>query len=158
MGTTARPVAVSINVTYFFNANAELPDLAKLIGRVLGCSFQPYEGDASDLFCRFLSLETSLRKHSLEDDMDLPFSRFRYQLDTRTPVPDAELREIQLGFMALIPSLLQARAGITSGMLVYDVQRLLASYEMRGNEFFDVVSGKAVSFPCHFQHVCERSR
>jgi hypothetical protein len=146
---------MSINVGYFFNSSASLPEVAELLNKVLGCRFEPYEGDNSDLFCRFLSLETSLCAHHLEDDGDLDFTAYRYQLDTRTPAGAADNREVQLGLMAMLPSILQLRAGITSGMLVYDTQRLLARYEMRGNKFFDTVSGRPVSYPDHFGSVFE---
>jgi hypothetical protein len=58
--------------------------------------------------------------------------------------------------MTMLPSILRLRAGITSGMLVYDAQRLLARYEVRGNKFFDTVSGRPVKYPDHFHHVAER--
>ena len=69
---------MSINVSYFFNSAAPLPGVAKLLDKVLGCRFEPYQGDDSDLFCHLLSLETSLRIHHLEDDSDLDFAKYRY--------------------------------------------------------------------------------
>jgi len=147
---------MSINVGYFFNSDAPLPEVAELLNKALGCHFQPYQGDDSDLFCRFLSLEISLWAHDLEDDRDLDFTTYRYELSTRTPAGDGDIRELQLGVMAMLPSILQCRAGITSGILVYDVQRLLARYEMRGDKFFDAVSGQAVTLPDHYRQVFER--
>jgi hypothetical protein len=148
---------VSITVGYYFNAAHSLSDLGDLLGRVLGVRFAPYEGDPSDLFCRLFSLEASLSIHSLDDDRDLEFTAFRYVLDTRTPVPDADFRDLQLGIMATLPALLHRRAGIVDGMLVYDVQRLLARYELRHDEFFDTVSAQPVHFPSHIRHVFERA-
>jgi hypothetical protein len=147
---------MSINVAYFFNSDATLPEVAKSLDQVLGCCFEPYQGDAADLFCRFLSLATSLSTHQLENDGDLDFTTYRYELDTRTSFGDADLREVQLGLMAILPSILQLRAGITNGILVYDVQRLLARYEMRGKDFFDSVSGRPVTFPDHFHDILKR--
>jgi hypothetical protein len=144
---------MSINVGYFFNFEATLPAVGKLLDKVLGCHFEPYQGNDSMLFCRLLSLETTLRIHHLEDDDDLDFTRHRYELDTRTPAGDGDIREIQIGLMAMLPSVLQLRASITSGILVYDVQRLLARYEVRDENFFDTISNRAVTFPEHFQYV-----
>ncbi len=147
---------MSINIGYFFNSDATLPAVAELLDKVLGCRFEPYRGDDSDLFCRLLSLETSLCIHHLEDDADLDFSRYRYELDTRTSAGAADIRQVQLGLMAMLPSVLHLRAGITSGMLVYDVGRLLARYEMRDDKFFDTVSGQDVTFPDHVCHIFQR--
>jgi len=129
-----------------------------LVGRALGCRFEPYQNDPSDLFCCLLSLETSLSEHSLESDGDLDLASTRFQLDTRTPSSDGDLRDIQLGLMAAVPTLLYRRAGISSGLLVYDVQRLLARYELREGRFVDVVSGLPVVFPAHFHHVFSRAK
>ena len=145
---------MSINIGYFFNSDESLPALAQHLDRVLGCHFEPYEGDDSDLFCRVFSLETSLCAHHLEDDGELDFTSYRYEFDTRTPAGAGDFRQIQLGLMALLPSVLQLRAGVTGGILVYDAQRVLARYEMRDGTFFDTVSNRPVTFPEHFHHVC----
>ena len=148
---------MSISIAYFFNSDLTLPALGETLDRVLGCHLAPYESDPADLFCRLFSLETSLGEHTLEDDRELNFTAFRYQLDTRTPWGDADLRDIQLGLMATIPQLLYRRAGIAAGLLVQDVQKLLARYELRDNQFFDVVSGESVVFPSHLQIIYARA-
>lgn len=148
---------MSVNITYFFNSEATLPELSTLLNRILGCRFKPYQGNESDLFCHFLSLETSLgTTDHLVNDRDLDFESYRYELDTRTPAGDGDLREVQFGLMTMLPSLLELRGGITSGILVYEVQLLLARYEMREGKFFDALSNRPVTFPDHFDRVSQR--
>ena len=149
---------MSINVSYFFNSDLPLCTLGEHVGRAIGCRFEPYQGDSSDLFCRLLSVEVSLSEHSLENDGDLDFESTQFQLDTRTSMTDADLRDVQLVLMATVPMLLYRRAGIAAGMLVYDIQRLLGRYEERNNCFFDVVSGISVEFPGYFYHVFSRAQ
>src|SRR5690348_2021157 len=105
---------MSVTLDYFFNHDGDLPSVAQIVDRTLGSALRPYEGDPADLFCRFLSLEFTLSTHRLEDDGDCDFSRFRFQLGTRTPIPDADIRDVQIGVMAILPSVLFHRAGISS--------------------------------------------
>jgi hypothetical protein len=145
---------MSVNIDYFFNFDGSLLELGNLLDGVLGCCFEPYEGDPSDLFCRLLSLETSLSEHAFDDDRELNFSAYRYQFGTRTAAGVADLREIQLGLMTFLPFVLYRRASISGGMLVYDIQQLLARYEVRDGRFYDTVTGQPVNFPAHLQRVC----
>lgn len=43
--------------------------------------------------------------------------------------------------MVLLAYLLRSRAGINGGMLIYNVQRILARYETRDDLFMETVSG-----------------
>ena len=45
------------------------------------------------------------------------------------------------------------RASIESGILVYDVQRLLGRYRREEDELFDELSGGVVHLPEHLQSV-----
>lgn len=54
---------MSITLDYFFNHDAELPAVAQVMNRALGCSLQPYEGDPAHLFCRHLAVEFTLCTH-----------------------------------------------------------------------------------------------
>jgi hypothetical protein len=73
----------------------------------------------------------------------------------RTPVPDTDLRNVQISIMAFIANVLYRRMKINKGILVYDVQKLLARYEERfnpkleQNDLFDLVSNKFLEFPQH---------
>ena len=121
---------MSICVDYFFNHPSELTALAKDINGWVGCSLAPYEGDPEDLFCRFFAMELSLSKHSFENDRDLSFEDFSYRLGIRSPIPEADLRAMQIPAVAFIAYALFRRMGIV-GMLVYDAQSLLARYAAR---------------------------
>ena len=145
---------MSICVDYFFNYSSELTALAKDINGWVGCSLAPYEGDPEDLFCRFFAMELSLSKHSFENDRDLNFADFSYRLGIRSPIPEADLRVMQIPAVAFIAYALFRRMGIV-GMLVYDAQSLLARYEARVegglDELFDLVSNTVVRFPDHLE-------
>jgi hypothetical protein len=146
---------MSIHVDYFFNHEDDLAAVARKANTWIGCSLAPYEGRANDLFCRFLGMELSLSTHTFENDRDLDFENYTYCLSSRTPIPDWDLRITQVPAMAFIAYALYFRMNL-KGMLVYDVQHLLARYEDRldlkgsGTEtMFDAVSGEFVLFPRH---------
>jgi hypothetical protein len=152
---------MSICINYYFNHPHDLSALTQEINGWLGCSMTPYEGNPEDLFCRFFGMELSLSQHTLENDRELNFDDFTYQLGLRTPVPDADLRSMQLPAVALMAYALYRRMGIV-GMLVYDVQILLARYEERIDSelnearMFDVVSGEFVRFSAHLDALYHR--
>ncbi len=152
---------MSITIGYFFNHPHDLLALAEEINAKLGYSFSPYQGNSEDQFCRFLGMELSLFKHTLENDREVNFEDFTYQVDTRTPWASADLRAMQLPAMALLAFALYRRMGIT-GMLVYDAQVLLARYEERLDSesgemgMFDTVSDQFVRFPIHFDALHSR--
>lgn len=145
---------MSICVDYFFNHPSELSSLADRINGWIGCSLSPYEENSEDLFTRFLGMELTLSRHTLENDRELNFEDFTYQIGIRSPVPDGDLRSMQVPAMAFIAYALFRRMGI-AGMLVYDGQSLLARYEVRVenglDELFDAVSNTTVRFPDHLQ-------
>jgi hypothetical protein len=152
---------MSITIDYFFNHSDDLPELTQNINAWLGCSLAPYEGDAEDLFCRFFGMEFTLSKNDLENDDDCIFEDYAYEIGFRVPAPDGDLRISQLPAMALVAYTLYRRMKIT-GMLVYDVQTLLAKYEDRLEpkgetpELYDTVSKGFVSFPAHFKTLQKR--
>jgi hypothetical protein len=87
-----------------------------------------------------------------------------YHLNIRTPMPDADLRRIQVPTMVLIAYALYYRLSL-KGMLVYEMQHLLARYEDRidlrlsgTEEMFDGVSGEFVIFPRHLENLSNRLR
>jgi hypothetical protein len=152
---------MSITIDYFFNYSNDFPELTRNINAWLGSSLAPYEGDAEDLFCRFLPMEFSLSTHDLENDDELDFENYKYELGFRVPAPDADLRTIQLPAITLVAYTLYRQMKIT-GMLVYDAQTLLARYEERVEpenntlEIYDIVSGEFASFPKHFETLQKR--
>src|SRR5258708_25663822 len=91
-----------ITVEYFFNYSDTLGGTGDLVNRTIGSSLSPYEGDASDLYCRFLGMELGLAETEFENDGDLNFQDYRYYLNFRTSVGAAPLRELQVPAIGLI--------------------------------------------------------
>ena len=142
---------MSITVEYFFNSHLALPELASEISRRLGCGLEPDPGDPKGLFTGGLfGMELTLRtEHDLVNDRTLNFEDYRYQIGNKTWSGSA-LRPIQIEVIALTAFLLHSTSlAIHRGMLSYDVQTLLARYEERGEKWFDLVSGKRVTYPEH---------
>jgi hypothetical protein len=155
---------MSICVDYFFNHSDDLGPLSRKLSGWLGCSLAPYEGNPQDLFGRFLGMELDLSIHSFENDRELNFEDFTYRLGIRSPIPDADLRALQIPAMALIARTLFYRMNVV-GMLVYDMQHLLARYEPRldlkgsgSEEMFDAVLGEFVTLPDYFLKLHDRLR
>ena len=151
---------MSIDLDYFFNHPGDLDSVARDIQRWLGCNLAPYEGDPTDLYSRFLGLELSFGEHNLETDRNLNYEDYRFFLGIRTPLPDAELRAVQVLTMATIPYVLYKHLRIT-GLLVFDVGTALARYEPRpgpdGEErLFDVLSDTFVRMPEHLRVIASR--
>jgi hypothetical protein len=155
---------MSISIGYFFGSSESLSEVASNLHLWLGCDLRPYEGNLEDLYSRFLGMELSLHKNDFLDDDFLDnepnFSQYDYCLSIRTPLPDLDFRPLQLTTMLSIVYALYRRLQIT-GMLVFDLQKLLARYETRTNEqqqslLFDSVSNQWVRFPEHFAHVVAR--
>ncbi|HXG63604.1 MAG TPA: hypothetical protein VNO70_00765 [Blastocatellia bacterium] len=152
---------MSITIDYFFNDDRSLPELAEEINDWLGCQLSPYQNDPNDFFCRLFGMEFALSEHRLENDGELDFQNYRYELGIRTPLPDADFRPFQLPVMALVAYALYSRLRIT-GILVFDVQLLLARYKERLNpgtntvHLFDEVSNEFVSYPKHISDLVRR--
>ena len=87
---------MTVCVDYFFNHPAELSSLADQINGWIGCSLSSYEENPEDLFSRFLGMELTLSRHILENDRELNFEDFTYQIGIRSPVPDGDLPSIQV--------------------------------------------------------------
>lgn len=148
---------MSVTVEFLFNTEATLLDLAREVNRVLGCSLAPYEDNSDDQYCRFFGMEFTLKTgHELENDGELNFEDYRYILDTRTPIPDSDLRPIQVEVIVIAAFVLHQRLGINRGMITFDVQQLLARYEAVDGEWTDNISGQAVRFPRHIADVKAR--
>ena len=145
---------MSVDIDFFFNHPDNLAALAERLNGWLGCALAPYEGDPEDLFGRFFGMEFSLAEHNLENDGERNFEDYKYELGFRTAVPDGDLRMVQLPAIAMIIYVLFRRMNVT-GMLVYDVQIVLARYEARSVSaggaayLYDVLSNEFVSFPEH---------
>jgi hypothetical protein len=120
---------MSIAVSYFFNYDGEIAMLADEIHQALGIRFLPQAEDTwlywqADL----LGMDWHLGEHDYEDDGGIVFSSFRYELEIKTFWPNAHLRPLQMSVMAKLPYLLFASLKLT-GILVYDLQRLMGQFE-----------------------------
>jgi hypothetical protein len=149
---------MSITVEYSFNSDLALSELASEISRRLGCVLEPDPGDPDGLFCGgFFGMELTLRtEHGLVNDRDLNFEDYRYQLGNKT-WSGSPLRPIQVEVIALAAFFLHDTSlAIHRGMLSYEVQTLLARYEERGDEWFDLVGGKRVAYPGHLVDIKAR--
>ncbi len=143
---------MSITIDFFFNYGGNIESLLKDLENWVGCYFLPYENNPDDLYCRFLGMELSFSEHELENDRDLDFENFKYEIGIRTPIPDADFRTQQLLTMASLTYAMYRRLQI-SGILVFDLQSLLARYEIHGEKLFDTISKKVVEYPEHLSNL-----
>ncbi|HET9493060.1 MAG TPA: hypothetical protein VFR15_02400 [Chloroflexia bacterium] len=156
---------MSVHISYHFNYPKDLRGLAADINTWIGCNLSPYDGNELDsYYARFLGMEFSLRSaEGYVNDGELDLENFSYQLGFRTPVPDAGMRPTQLPAILVVVYALHHSLGIT-GMLVYEVESLLARYVEReidgyGRRLFDVLSETPfISFPAHLNIVRKRLR
>jgi hypothetical protein len=153
---------MSCTINYFFNYPQDLAQTAKDINECLGCSLAPYLGNTDDWFDIFLSMEFSFGKvGGFKNDGELDFENFRYGIDFRTAAGAADARPIQLPAIAAVVYALYYQLGIT-GILVFDVQILIARYEERdipdwGKGLYDVVSDNPfVGFGAHLRLLEQR--
>jgi hypothetical protein len=153
---------MSVCMSFFCNSSKDLSELAQDINACLGCSLAPYENNPDDYFTRFLGMEFSLSQaEGYENDRDLDFESFRYELEFRTSVPDGDLRTIQLPALFMVVYLLHRRLGLT-GMMVRDVQTVIVRYEEREKTrreryLYDVLSETPFDdFLLHFSAVKRR--
>lgn len=144
---------MSVTFEYSFNAPHELSDLVDKVNRVLGTSL--ISGGENAFQCDLLGLPLVLDRHSLENDRDLNFENYRYQLWIKTWAGDA-LRIIQLEVLILAAFVLQQRLNICEGMLSYDRQRLLARYDLIDGHWCDLTTREAVDPTPHIVEILRR--
>ena len=141
---------MSISVEYFFNSHLDFATLTEAFVVKLGLPFLPYEGNRAEQFCRLLGIELSLSSdHQLENDRDCNFSDYRFELSSRTPVPDSDLRSMQIEMMAILAYAMHCRLDLQEGMLTFDLQTVLARYSVADDEWIDDITATTVSFPKH---------
>lgn len=143
---------MSTNFTYWFNSPQSFPVLAKNINRVLGCNLQSLSANESNMFCKFMSLELYFGDNlNYENDRDLDFENYQYNLDITIFFADNDLLCIALSTLSIIAYILLARLKITDGMLVYDTQILLAKYKYDSDlGIINILSGQPIEYPQHF--------
>lgn len=144
---------MSINIDYFFNSEKDFEQLTAEIEKWIGCKFQIEEGKnhSSTLFGMPINFGID---HGMENDGILNFEDYKYSIGITNYWGSADLRDTQISIMALIANLLYRRIEVKEGILVYDVQRLLAKYSEKidsndEKNLFDEVSDCFVEFPKH---------
>ena len=148
---------MSITVEYLFNAELDLDSLVAQLNKKLGFSFLPYECNSNNLFCRFLGMELSLiTNHGLVDDRECNFEDYAFQIGTRTPISDGDLRPMQVESMCSLAFAMHRRMDVQTGLLSFDAQTALARYRMTESGWYDDLSSSIVSFPQHFADVRSR--
>ena len=143
---------MSVTIEYYFNAPLDLPALASQLNDALGCSLRLYQED--EYFDRFMGMELSLEPCDFENDGDLEFESFAYSVSFRTSWGEAHWRPIQLPALLCVVRVLHDRFSY-DGMLVYDLDTLLARYD--GPAFTDRISGTSLNdFATHLTTVTAR--
>jgi hypothetical protein len=150
---------MSQTIDYFFNYQGKIADLAAEVEILFGARLDRAEGSDTH-FGRLLGIEFSLYEHDYNNDHGIPFEQYRYCASTRTALPDVELRPLQVTIAAAIPYLFFRGLGVT-GMLVFDLQHLVAAYSAResaeGTEaLFNAASGLDVRIIDNCKLVSER--
>ncbi len=145
---------MSIWIDYFFNSDQSFDQLLKEINERLGSNLVLSETDEDNSHGIFFGMPFSLHTHNLENDRELNFQDYKYQIGLTTYWGSADLRQMQALIVASIAFLLYRRMQISEGILVYDVQRLIARYEERAvspetRSLFDNNSNKFVELPQH---------
>jgi hypothetical protein len=139
---------MGIDIQYCFNSDLALPDLALQVSRQLGCSLTPVE-DPEHFAGTLFGIELTLwAMQDMVNDRDLNFEDYRYQLGNKAWSGSA-LRPIQVEVIACAAFVLQETLGIHQGMLCYEVQTLLARYDLRDGDWYDLVGDKPVVYPEH---------
>lgn len=138
---------MSVTTEYYFNSPLELKALAAQLSAELGCDLQPYKGDETEYYDRFMGMEFSLEPNDFENDGELDFESFAYSISFRTSWGEAHWRPIQLATLVCVVRVLHDSFKY-GGILVYDLDTLLARYE--APTFVDTLSGTSIDdFPAH---------
>ena len=125
------------------------------VNKAIGCNLAPYQGDATDYFCRFLSVEFSLRHNNFHFESQHELGGHQFQIEARVASPDNELLAIQPEIMVIVPFVLHARMGVTSGILTFETD-IVARFETRDGQWFDAVSNvpieRVADYMAKFMH------
>lgn len=121
---------------------------------LLGSNFITNYVDKETASSIFFGMEFDFYTHDFVNDCEINFEDYKYTLGLTTYWGIADLRDMQVSILASIAHLFYRRMQISEGIIVYDMQRLLAEYEERvvleDRGFFDKVSNEFVEIPQHF--------
>lgn len=145
---------MSTSVDYLFNFSGDLHELSAEINNCLGSNLRVSKPhDTEQAWARLFGMSLDLYAHSFEGTVrEIELSTFKYYLSLSGP-KDVAVMKVPL--IAEIAYLLYLQLDVKAGLLVFDLQRLLALYEIKifedGYEaLYDSVSEKRVVFPEHF--------
>lgn len=124
---------MSITFEFSFNASEAFPLLVDTVNRALGTSLMRDGDVASGVL---LGMPLVLEQHDMEDDHELNFSDYRYQMWNKTWDGSA-LRSVQLETLVLASFALRTVLAVTDGMLSYEGQKLLARYALEDGRWCD---------------------
>ena len=146
---------MSIYIDYLFNSDIKFEQLVKEINKILGSNLTQNETVEENSSGTLFGMPLSFYAHRLENDGEINFQDYKYEIGVTTYSGGADLRNIQVLIVSLIANVLYRRMKVSEGILVFDAQLLLARYtekfnsEIDGNDLFDIVSNKFVEFPQH---------
>jgi hypothetical protein len=145
---------MSVDVDYIFNATMPLSKLAHETNRSLGCSLARSSNDHETWTCEFMGMSLHLQEdHGLVNDGELRFEDYRFLLGTHTAWGSDAIRLFQTEIVAISAYTLHCHLGVTDGVIIYDLQRVVAQYQLVAGVWTDLISGKAVGSPTHLADV-----
>lgn len=117
----------------------------------LDFDFEPSKEYKNHAYARFLGVGLDFYIHTFENDRELNFEDYKYYIGL---TGRAYSKDLCLPIMAFIANLLYLRMEISDGILVFDVQRVLARYKgesyLDGTKgLYDQISNRFVEFPQH---------
>ena len=142
---------MSYSIGYFFNSNKSFQQLCEEMNEFLDFSFELSKEYKNHAYVRFLGIGLDFYIHTFENDGELNFEDYKYYIGlTARPYS----KQLRLPVMTFIANILYQQMGISEGILVFDVQRILAKYKEEVDsegykDFYDEVSNKFVEFPQH---------
>lgn len=144
---------MSITFEFSFNTDADLPELAAGVNRVLGTAFERRDDAmyAGTLF----GLPCVLGRNDYDDDGLIRWSDYRYQL-SNSSAAGSTLRQIQMETLFLAMFALRSSLGIEDGMLTYESQRVLARYAAVDGRWCDLETATEIDPVEHLLVLNER--
>ncbi|WP_036484906.1 hypothetical protein [Myxosarcina sp. GI1] len=149
---------MSVTFHYFFNHPKSISELAQDINSILGCNLKSPKDKKDYMFCRFMGANFYFGdSFGFENDGDLDFENYQYNISIKVFAPDFDLLCVCNSLLAIIACVLFIRLKVTEGMLVHELQTLVARYKYFPNRgTIDLVSRKVVEYPEHFIELEQR--
>jgi len=152
---------MSVSFGYFFDSDKNLHELSSEISESLGCDLRVIKTQSGkeQAWCRLFGMSVDFYVHSysngglsnIEDVGSVDIESLKYMIGLVGP---SDVFQMALELTAMIAYLLYLRLGISTGVLLFDVQVPIAIYEERiydsYQNLFDTISSKEVDFPQHF--------